>query len=459
MLRYKSIYLPVLFLFFSISIFFIFLSSSVNATNHYVDKNADGNNNGTSWGNAWESFSDIEWNQIQPGDTLFISGGSDSTVYNEQLNVSASGTALNLITIRAGLDAGHNGRVILDGEGSVGHGVSIDKYDYIRIVELEFKRHIGRGSIFINGRSYDEAQVANCIYIDSCKITEIQGHAGIFIGGYPADSHSGCDSIFIRYNTIIAGQSSSQTDCIYAQRSENIFIDHNTLIEDNEVSTSHCDGIQFVWIKNATVSNNYLYVSTNELDRPNQGMMFEHLAGEIVVYNNVVYAPNYYSYHNNIIDKDYHHEHSWTFISNTVYGGSNYNLVNLNSPNITCKNNIFYNSATPRGGSVRYVQTPYDWSLTDGNLYGTYQVVTIGGRTMTEINILGGERTGRSASKYLVNPKFVRTGPYGSEDLAVKSNSPCINAGVDLPPPYDVDINGVIRPQGKFTIGAYQYEP
>jgi hypothetical protein len=53
---------------------------------------------------------------------------------------------------------------------------------------------------------------------------------------------------------------------------------------------------------------------------------------------------------------------------------------------------------------------------------------------------------------------FVSEGPYGSEDLSLQSGSPCRNAGIDLPPPYNIDINGVIRQPGQFTIGAYQYE-
>ena len=34
--------------------------------NHFVNKNASGQNNGTSWANAWESFSAINWGSIQP---------------------------------------------------------------------------------------------------------------------------------------------------------------------------------------------------------------------------------------------------------------------------------------------------------------------------------------------------------------------------------------------------------
>ena len=49
---------------------------SSQAASWYVDNAAGGANSGSSWANAWTSFAGIQWASIQPGDTLFISGGS-----------------------------------------------------------------------------------------------------------------------------------------------------------------------------------------------------------------------------------------------------------------------------------------------------------------------------------------------------------------------------------------------
>jgi len=54
----------------------------------YVDKAATGANNGRSWTDAWTNFSSVVWGSagVKAGDTLYISGGSSSKVYPENLS-------------------------------------------------------------------------------------------------------------------------------------------------------------------------------------------------------------------------------------------------------------------------------------------------------------------------------------------------------------------------------------
>ena len=58
----KKLFLPLLFIAFD-----------AHATTWYLDNTATGANNGTSWANAWTSLAVI--NSVQPGDTVYISGG------------------------------------------------------------------------------------------------------------------------------------------------------------------------------------------------------------------------------------------------------------------------------------------------------------------------------------------------------------------------------------------------
>lgn len=110
-LRISYLALPLVLLLFQ-------CSQTTYQSNYYVNKNANGNNNGTSWENAWESFSDIEWDRIKPGDTLFISGGTDSVVYSGPLEIEGSGSTDNYLYIiggRAIRDSRHNGKAIISG--------------------------------------------------------------------------------------------------------------------------------------------------------------------------------------------------------------------------------------------------------------------------------------------------------------------------------------------------------
>jgi hypothetical protein len=86
-------------------------------TSWYVDNAASGSNKGTSWVNAWQSIAAINYTSVNPGDTIYISGGTVSKTYKEGFARPKSGTAGNVITISTGQDAGHTGVVIIIARG------------------------------------------------------------------------------------------------------------------------------------------------------------------------------------------------------------------------------------------------------------------------------------------------------------------------------------------------------
>ncbi|MGZ3742489.1 MAG: hypothetical protein ACXWRE_00315 [Pseudobdellovibrionaceae bacterium] len=99
-------------------LFLLFFSATTaRGANWYVDNAVANSGNGQSWTSAFKDFSNITWSSINPGDTLYISGGTTSQTYTSALNIGASGTASNVISIRVGQETGHNGTVILDGGG------------------------------------------------------------------------------------------------------------------------------------------------------------------------------------------------------------------------------------------------------------------------------------------------------------------------------------------------------
>ncbi|MGZ3770557.1 MAG: choice-of-anchor Q domain-containing protein [Bdellovibrio sp.] len=93
----------------------LFVGLTARAANWYVDNSVTISGNGQSWSSAFQNFSNIAWSSIQPGDSIFISGGVTSQTYTSTLDLGASGTVSSRILIRVGQDIGHNGTVILDG--------------------------------------------------------------------------------------------------------------------------------------------------------------------------------------------------------------------------------------------------------------------------------------------------------------------------------------------------------
>ncbi len=57
--------------------FIMIIASGAFAAEWFVDSAATGSNNGTTWANAWTSFSSITG--LAAGDTVYISGGSSGS--------------------------------------------------------------------------------------------------------------------------------------------------------------------------------------------------------------------------------------------------------------------------------------------------------------------------------------------------------------------------------------------
>ncbi|MCZ6702133.1 MAG: hypothetical protein O6940_03730 [Ignavibacteria bacterium] len=267
---YKIIYLVFYLLFFC---------TSVHTVNHYVDKNATGNNNGTSWSNAWESFGAIQWGNVNPGDIVYVSGGTDSTVYYEQLTLSDHGTADARITIRNSWDAGHNGRVIIDRVSNTGHCVYANSAEYMTVKGFELR----------NAKFNIHIQLANeSVIIDSCYIYD-WGSFGLRV----AENNNGLLNGTIIENCDFISAKTGGDDAMLFTTVDGVIIRNNFIhIRNASQINSHIDGMLGMVSRDFKVYNNIIILDSNT-----QGQAYilrlasdSGLNDSVIVYNNMFYT-------------------------------------------------------------------------------------------------------------------------------------------------------------------------
>ena len=420
------------------------LATPTYGTNYYVDKDATGSNNGTNWSNAWISFGNINWSAIQPGDNIYVSGGT----YSGTFTFGKNGTSGSLITVSGSYEAGHNDEVVISSSGST--GIDLSGRSYIRVNHLSIN-DCGTGVLISTG---------NTIYVDSIKVSNASGRM-LYASGNTGGSWS--SNLFIRWCDLET-TASGQADGIYIQWYwQNIEIRRNRIVLTN-TGTAHMDGIQWSnYVKDIIVANNWIQNNTPPTaNRDSQGMMLASLMGYAKIYGNVIYCPFFDGKSPCIYTTDYQtSEGTYYIYNNTFIANFSYDIIRVEDPDAWIKNNIFYNQADPTTGVLWMPYGSNDYTRIDGNLYGphsgpgnaiAYPVYT--NKTMAQFNAMGSETYGTPGNRNRVDPLF--------DDLAngvfsLQAGSPAIDAGIDLGPEFNSSINGVTRPQGSaWDIGAYE---
>ena len=414
------------------------------ATNYYVDNTSNGSNNGSSWTNAWESFSAINWSNIGTDtivDTIFISGGSSSQVYYEQFNVPQN--KLNVV-ITKGRSTGHNGEVIIDGESSRSYGIKLDANGgtliNITVSELTFQNCTWSG-VYADG---ENSGGLRGLTIDNCKILN-QMRAGIFIEGNNNYANNYDITISNCYINDLDGYT-SQSDCIYLQWLSSARITKNKLILDNPANPGntdwHSDDVQTYWVDTLIADNNYMYQSSQSKVLGTQTLFTQesHSWGLHIYYNNVIYA-------NEPAKND------WTIrtksndgkivyiINNPVIG---YGRIQGSDAPGYLYNNIFYGKHTT--GSY-------------GDAFSS-----LGSPAARENNLVyDADGTFNSMSGSIEdNPMFTTTAYSTNWEGSLQGNSPAINAGGNYQSLIEgfglewKDINGIPRDSSP-DIGAVSY--
>ena len=403
-------------------VFFVAIPQMASAANWYVDNTVSRSGDGASWASAWRNFSDIVWGSISPGDTLYISGGKTSQTYFETLMIGASGSRHRPITITKGVDAGHNGTVILDEQNVRSNGIYSYGQNWLTIENLNV-RNVGNAGIVIKSASAGVVVQNNSVY------SGIGKGSGANARGYDVRNSSGVTILENSYST--PPSTTSQTDGIWSSGNNGVIFEDNTIVISNADTTGHSDGIQSYQDNNITIRRNY--VAQLNGGKHNHGMWLSNTVtgGTVQIYNNIVFMPmhdatavahwnqNYPIYSGRAI-----------IYNNTIYGG-NPGILLQDTPLSEAKNNIIWTNSADRtwGAACWYLRGDIPASSTiDYNLSWAPNGI------IAKINDVSQsweqwQAAGRDAHGLNADPQFY---DISSQDFRLKKGSPAINSGVNI---------------------------
>lgn len=406
----------------------------------YVDSAIGSSGNGQSWGTAWKALSNIVWGSIQPGDTIYLSGGK---TYSGALVIGASGSAGLPITITRGVDSGHDGTPILDGGDTSGVEYGIDNgrsgtaRNYIVVSRLTVQNYYFAAVGIRN-------TTAGCV-LEDCDI-----HSGSASASPRCIDVRTNTGITLRGNRITTVASTAgQTDGIYSQGNVNYLYEDNTVTISNTDNTGHSDALQSTNDGNGTVRNNTFISPTAGANNHPVWLYAVNTGSTMDFYNNLCISRGGQFNTTYWRDNDSAQNGTVNFYHNVIYGGSrgfNYERV----ANVLIKNNIVWPDAS--GNAFLIAVT----GIAGANI--THNLVWAPSASIA--NVLGVSKTwsqwqadGANASGVNADPLFTNAATY---DFTTQAASPARNAGTALAAA-TLDRRGVLRPQGAAVdIGAYE---
>ena len=471
-------------------ILFLFLPVFIFPGNWYLSTTSSGNASGNSWANK-RILSNFNWSQVQPGDVVYLDGGTDSLVYNiNNYDINTHGTTSLPITITKGVDASHNGKVVFLNTGS-SIGLSLGDISNTIIQYIKIK-----GGLSNVGETWLLDFNGNCqnVTFQYCEFEQN------WSCGISCESSSTSNNIkFLHnnfYNWLDTGTNSSM-DMMWMGGIDNTNweIAYNNIINKNPKtgatpSSAHRDLIQFSWGfggAGGTTKIHHNFFDDRSAGAAGACIEAYDVGGNWEIYNNIwksnstgANGSGDFSLISMSIPRSAGAVwgiRTW-FSSMKMYNNTFYATTSHVSPlfligfsSVDVRNNIFY--APSLGAGSVYLATDlytqnhsmtWDYNQYYNNSHSNIMV----GYGDTGVGIADGASTytwtqWRAAgydlhSTYNTNtPTFISSSGTNGTNYALQSGSEGINDGTTIPFVTD-DYSGIARPQGSaYDLGAFEY--
>lgn len=490
------------------------IASQVNANTFYCDSEATGKNDGTSWIDAWTDIV-AAVTLLSPGDTLFVSGGTESkTYYVAESIVPASGVSGNVVTIQTGQDEGHNGMVIIDGKDIVGKLIDVRNTDFMTISgNVDGNRHMtiqnwggegeqgfsfafnGWGGV-IAGVTIDHVNVINddlectdetcetrpelktCVYFT--RATDFTTIKNSYFDGCVKmaiyinyDTPTDYDQLYVKDN-IIKGYKNLNgeggPDLIAGARGVTVSgnIMYYEVHENAEFEPIHPaeDGVQIIGYSGTEgnaytkVFNNIMYDISNSMIRADALTNCEVGVcpfNEIQIYNNLIYMTDDFGYPRAI--EILLSGHNINVYNNTIAGFARYNGIVIrkwqDDVGLSIKNNILLDSPLTidsAGEDLSLLDINNNLFIKSDGSIGDYFLYNRTNRTRT---YLSQDIDLYNSEKNFSFVDYTKSETNSDFHLAATANM-AIDTGVDLSGYFTTDIDGRRRSK-PFDLGAYEF--
>lgn len=440
---------------------------SALGTTYYVDSSVASSGNGMSWGTAWKSFSNITG--LQPGDTVYVSGGATSQAYSVSNWTPTSGTSGNPITyktarVEAGCTGctGHDGVVMITSSGDWMTGVIHDVIIDGNVGGAQHWSVTASGFIWYSSGG-NNARV---------RITYITVPNAV--GGFHWDT-----AVSTTNTAVEIDHSRLVNDHDWINGADNEFFGgagtgpgqvkvHDNYIQFSMWTNNHsCGNDVWIWAKNTDFYNNTVQgvrraTYTNVCPGTSQHSdVFQTDGSNVNFYNNTIIDPGESVYYQDTFGgavsniKIYNNLILHTFACNSVERGFDMNPENnvagVTFTDMVIANNTFIdplcNFSVRVGGNANHI-TPTRVYVVNNLEYPSGNGISVDPGVTVSNNY-----SGNSA-------QFVSYSRFGgaSNDLHLTSSDTVARGqGKDMSTYFSIDKDGKPRPSGAWDIEAYQY--